>query len=60
MLKLSEILIAHPELDSFPDLEAKISELARVTNELFFRIDVKPHFVDMPKNWEDRLESAFS
>ncbi len=60
MLKLSEILIAYPELNNFSDLEVKVNKLAHATNERFFRIDVKPHFADMPENWEDRLESAFS
>ena len=59
MLKLSELLIAYPELDEFEALEAKIKEVAQGSGERFFKIDVKPQFNDTPKNWEDRLEASF-
>lgn len=59
MLKLSEILVAHKEIESFDELVAVIREVAR-RGERFFRMDVKPPFPDTPENWEDRLEAAFS
>ena len=58
MLYLSEVLMQHPEVESFEDLVAKIKERSRT--EMFFRIDVKPQFSDTPDNWEDRLEAAFT
>jgi hypothetical protein len=59
MLKLSDILIAHKEVESFEELIPLIQEAAR-SGERFFRMDVKPPFADTPGNWEDRLETAFS
>jgi hypothetical protein len=58
MLHLSEVLMQHPEVESFEDLLATVKE--RSKTEMFFRIDVKPQFSDTPDNWEDRLEAAFT
>lgn len=59
MLKLSDILVAHKEVETFDQLIALIKEVAR-GGERFFRMDVKPPYPDTPENWEDRLEAAFS
>jgi hypothetical protein len=59
MLYLSQILIAHKDINSFDELMPLIQEHAR-EGERFFRIDVKPPFFDTPHDWEDRCEAAFS
>lgn len=59
MLKLSEILIANPQLESFDELIPLIKDVAR-SGERFFRMDIKPPYQDTPPDWEDRLEAAFS
>lgn len=59
MLKLSEILVANQEIESFDELIPLIQSVAR-SGECFFRMDVKPPYPDTPENWEDRLEAAFS
>lgn len=59
MLKLSDILVARKDIDTFDDLTAAVQDVAR-QGERFFRMDVKPPFPDTPDNWEDRLEAAFS
>lgn len=59
MLKLSEILVANKEIQSFDELVALVQDVAR-SGERFFRMDLKPPFPDTPENWEDRLEAAFS
>ena len=59
MLKLSDILVAHKEIESFEELVPIVQAVAR-GGERFFRMDVKPPFPDTPENWEDRLEAAFS
>jgi len=59
MLYLSQILIAHKEINSFAELMPLVQEHAR-SGERFFRMDVKPPFSDTPNDWEDRLEAAFS
>ncbi len=58
MLYLSEVMIQNPDLESFDDLLAKVKE--RSKSEMFFRIDVKPQYLDTPEDWEDRLEAAFT
>ena len=59
MLKLSDILVAHKEIESFEELIPIIQEVAR-SGERFFQIDLKPPYPDTPEAWEDRLEAAFS
>ena len=58
MLYLSDILIAHKELNTFEELLRVIDREKR--GYMHFRIDVKPPFTDTPENWEDKLEAAFS
>ena len=59
MLTLSELLIAHHDLDSFEALKGLIA--ARVdAGERFLSLDVRPPFPDTPDDWEDRLESFFT
>lgn len=59
MLWLSEILLQHPENQSFAELVEQVKAGAR-SGERFFRMDIKPPYTDTPKNWEDTLEAAFS
>ncbi|WP_133513192.1 sulfur relay protein DsrC [Candidatus Thiosymbion oneisti] len=59
MLKLSDILVAHKEVESFDTLLPLVQEVAR-SGERFFRMDVTPPYPDTPADWEDRLEAAFS
>jgi hypothetical protein len=59
MLKLSEILVSHQDIESFDELVPLVQAVAR-SGERFFRMDVKPPYPDTPENWEDRLEAAFS
>jgi len=58
MLHLSEILIQRHDLESFADLVGAVR--AAAAGRRFFRIDVRPPFSDLPDDWEDRLEAAFS
>ena len=50
MLKLSDILVAHKEIESFEELTPIIQDIAR-GGERFFRIDLKPPYPDTPENW---------
>ena len=59
MLKLSDILVEHKEVESFDELLPLIMDVAR-GGERFFRMDVTPPYPDTPEDWEDRLEAAFS
>ena len=59
MLWLSEVLLQNHDMSSFEQLKKKVAEGA-TTGEMFFRMDVKPPFLDTPENWEDQLEAAFT
>ncbi len=59
MLLLSEVMIAHTDIDSFENLVVVVKHIAQSGNERFFRMDVKPDYGDTPENWEDRLEASF-
>jgi len=59
MLKLSDLLISNKEISSFDDLVLAVQQVA-AGGERFFRMDVKPPFLDTPEDWEDRLEATFS
>ena len=58
MLNLSEVLIQNPQIETFEELLSIVKE--RSKSEIFFRIDVKPPYMDTPENWEDRLEAMFT
>ena len=57
MLTLSELLIAHPELEGFDELREIRATLPAMP---VFCMDVRPPYTDTPDNWEDVLESTFS
>lgn len=59
MLYLSEVLMEGHAMESFKELCLSVSEKGKA-GEMFFRIDVKPSFMDTPENWEEQLESAFT
>jgi hypothetical protein len=59
MLWLSEILLQHHELTSFEELATVVNDKGS-SGEMFFRMDVRPPFLDTPENWEELLESAFT
>ena len=59
MLWLSEVLLQHPEIESFADLKQVVNAKGK-QGERFFRMDIKPPFFDTPPEWEDQLEAAFT
>ncbi|MGD8484427.1 MAG: sulfur relay protein DsrC, partial [Thioalkalispiraceae bacterium] len=48
------------DIESFKELEIAVAEKARETGEMFFRMDIKPTYLDTPENWEDKLEASFT
>lgn len=60
MIWLSEIILEHHDIESFKELEKAVAEKAKLTGEMFFRMDIKPTYLDTPENWEDRLEASFT
>jgi hypothetical protein len=59
MLRTSEVLIAHPQIDDFEEFVKVFKEVAKTSPERFLKMDVKPDYHNTPENWEDRLEAAF-
>ena len=58
-VKLSDIIIQHPEVDSFPQLLDKVRAMTS-EHMIFLNFDVKPDYRDTTRNWQWRLDSAFS
>ncbi len=59
MAQLSDLIIGHPEVTQFKQLEELIQH-AGESGEMFLEFDVKPDFRDTPKNWQWLLEAAFT
>ncbi len=57
-LNLSELMIANPDLKSFGDLVMLVRRHAEREGR-HFHADVKPHYPDTPRHWQDILETAF-
>lgn len=58
MASISDLIIAHPEVTSFVDLENLVVEAAR-QGEIHLYFDIKPEYPDTPRKWEQQLELAF-
>ncbi len=59
MAKLSDLIIQHPDVDSFKKLENLVAH-AGESGQMFLEFDVKPDYRDTPKKWEWRLEAVFA
>ncbi len=59
MLRTSQVLIAHPEIDDFATFIEVFKDVAKASTERFLKLDVKPDYLDTPENWEDKVEAAF-
>ena len=57
-VKLSDIIIQHPEVNSFQQLLDKVQAMTS-ENMIFLNFDIKPDYRDTPRNWEWKLEAAF-
>ena len=58
MVKVSELMIANPQIEKFNELRELIIEVGRA-GEVFLEFDVKPDYPDTPPNWHLELETAF-
>ncbi|MCC2114029.1 MAG: sulfur relay protein DsrC [Hyphomicrobiales bacterium] len=58
MANLSDLIISHPDVQSFDELVELVVAAAR-EGERFIAFDVKPDYRDTPRNWEMKLEAAF-
>jgi hypothetical protein len=58
MLNLSDLIIQHPEVNSFQHLVGVLRQRAEA-GEILFRFDIKPDYRDTPRDWETQLENAF-
>jgi len=57
-VRISSIIIQHPEINSFAELLNAVRGITS-DNMLFLEFDVKPDFRDTPRNWQWQLEGAF-
>ena len=59
MAKLSDLIIANPDVTSFRELENLVQH-AGESGQMFLEFDVKPDYRDTPRKWEWVLETAFT
>ena len=59
MLYLSTLLIQEKNVESFDEL-LEIIKIRAKSGERFIRLDLKPPYPDTPKDWEEKVESAFT
>lgn len=57
-MKLSDLIISHPEVTEFSEL-IDLVQAAAENGERFLEFDVKPDYGDTPRGWELKLEAAF-
>jgi len=58
MVQISDLIITHPDMTTFDELETLVVAAAR-RGEIHLYLDIKPEFPDTPRKWEVRLELAF-
>lgn len=58
MARISELLIANPQMTSFRELELAVVAAAKA-GEFHLFMDIKPEFNDLPRLWEQELEVVF-
>ncbi len=58
MARISELMIANPQMTSFLELERVVVEAAKA-GAIHLFMDIKPEFADTPRFWEQELEVAF-
>ncbi|MDP6705894.1 MAG: sulfur relay protein DsrC [Alphaproteobacteria bacterium] len=59
LMRLSEIIIANPNITSFKELLAVLGD-QRGHGATLLEIDLKPDFPDTPRNWESMVETSFT
>lgn len=58
MAKLSDLILQHPDVETFEELERLVAH-AGESGQMFLEFDLKPDYRDTPRKWEWRLEAAF-
>lgn len=59
MARLSDLILSHPDVQSFTELEKLVEHLGE-SGEMFMEFDIKPDYRDTPRKWEWILEAAFT
>ena len=58
MARLSDLIIYHPEVQSFDELLKLVAKKGQ-EGERFLEFDVKPDYRDTPRKWAMMLETTF-
>ncbi|HGG04884.1 MAG TPA: sulfur relay protein DsrC [Aliiroseovarius sp.] len=59
MARLSDLIISHPDVTTFSELEKLVAHLGE-SGEMHMEFDLKPDYRDTPRKWEWLLEAAFT
>jgi len=55
---LSDLIISHPEITAYDDLEKLVAAAAK-DGVIVLHMDLKPDYPDTPRDWQHRLEMIF-
>lgn len=58
LIKVSDLMIENPDVRTFEDLKRLVIASTK-SGYRFLQFDVKPEFVDTPRNWDLVLEAVF-
>lgn len=58
MAYLSDLIIQHPEITSYDQLETLVADAAE-NGLILLYFNIKPDYPDTPRNWQERLEMVF-
>lgn len=58
MAYLSDLIIQHPEITSYEELETLVADAAK-NGLILLYFDLKPDYPDTPRTWQQRLEMVF-
>ncbi|MDE2016728.1 MAG: sulfur relay protein DsrC [Hyphomicrobiales bacterium] len=58
MASISDLMIEHPEMTSFAQLEKLVVDVAK-SGEIHLYFDLKPEYPDTPPGWQTLLELTF-
>lgn len=58
-INLSDLVIRNPHIRSFDELMILVGQTGK-DGGVLLQIDLKPDFPDTPRNWEMKVEAAFT
>ena len=59
-IRISEIMISNPGVQTFEQFLVLIRKMAEQGERIFLEMDLKPEYPDTPRNWAFQVEAAYT